>query len=197
MATFRIRRGVETYGSEYLSVISTALESSKSIGESIKVIDIGCGGGLVLNEINKRYPNCSLYGVDPSPSAKRASEKFNFHLFKGLLSSKGSEAVSGANLILHYDVLEHVDNPLSMLEENYHDLCTGGLLVFSVPDCSTAIENGDISMCIHEHINYFSTKTLKLLVEAAGLKMRVFKGTYGGTLFCVAEKPESELIKSL
>ena len=83
-----------------------------------------------------------------------------------------------------------------MLEENYHDLCTGGLLVFSVPDCSTAIENGDISMCIHEHINYFSVKTLKLLVEAAGFKnVRVFKGVHGGTLFCVAEKQGNRIDK--
>ena len=179
----------ETYGSEYLAVISNALDASKSISGSIKVVDIGCGGGLILNEINKRYPNCNLYGVDPSPSAKRASEKFNFHLSEEFYPPKDRSAVSGADLILHYDVLEHVANPLSMLEENYHDLCTGGLLVFSVPDCSTAIDNGDISMCIHEHINYFSAKTLKLLVEASGFEnVRVFKGKHGGTLFCVAEK---------
>jgi hypothetical protein len=68
-------------------------------------------------------------------------------------------------------------------------LNVGGLLVFSVPDCTRSIEHGDISMCIHEHLNYFTERSLQRLVEGAGFKdVKVFKGKHGGTLFCIAEK---------
>lgn len=179
----------KTYGLEYLDVISNKLDVSKSINDPLKVVDIGCGGGLVLNEIKKRYPNSKLHGVDPSPLAERASQKFNFNLSKDFYPPKQRDLISGADLILNYDVLEHVANPLIMLENIYADLRNDGILIFSVPDCSTAIKNGDISMCIHEHLNYFSTTSLKLLVEGAGFQnVDVFAGKHGGTLFCVAEK---------
>ena len=94
--------------------------------------------------------------------------------------------------VLNYDVLEHVPNPLQTLQYIYDDLNVNGLLVFSVPDCSKSIEKGDISMCIHEHLNYFSEGSLKKLVEGAGfINVRVFKGQHGGTLFCVAKKDDS------
>jgi SAM-dependent methyltransferase len=180
----------KTYGFEYLDVISDALSDHKAIVHPMKVVDIGCGGGLVLNEIKKRFPNARLHGVDPSPTAKRASKHFDFNLLGDFYPPRDRSTISSADLVLHYDVLEHVANPLKMLEEIYVDLRPGGLLVFSVPDCSKAIENGDISMCIHEHINYFSVYSLRYLVEGAGFQnVSVFRGKHGGTLFCVAEKP--------
>ena len=63
----------KTYGAEYLEVIWAALNESSQKNDCLKVVDIGCGGGLVLNEIAKRFPNSKLCGVDPSPLAKRAS----------------------------------------------------------------------------------------------------------------------------
>ena len=145
---------------------------------------------MVLNEIAKRFPNSKLCGVDPSPLAKRASAQYGSAHNEFYPSKK--EATSGVDLFLNYDVLEHVPNPLQTLQYIYDDLNVDGLLVFSVPDCSKSIEKGDISMCIHEHLNYFSEGSLKKLVEGAGFtNVRVFKGQHGGTLFCVARKDDS------
>ena len=181
-----------TYGAEYLDVIWAALDRTSQKRDQLKVVDIGCGGGLVLNEIAKRFPYSKRYGVDPSPLAKRASSQFGFELVNEFYPSKDREAVADVDLFLHYDVLEHVADPLQTLKYIFDDLNVGGLLVFSVPDCSKSIEHGDISMCIHEHLNYFSVTSLKRLVEGAGFTdVKVFKGEHGGTLFCIAEKGTS------
>ena len=178
-----------------MDVITDSLSGLKNEGDLLKVVDVGCGGGLVLNEIKKLYPNSIFFGVDPSPLAERASKKFDFNLvsdFYPPIDLKDRSAVNNADLILNYDVIEHVPDPLNILKNMYADLRDGGVLIFSVPDCSSAIDNGDISMCIHEHLNYFSVSSLKLLVEAAGFQnVNVFKGKHGGTLFCVAEKKQT------
>lgn len=179
----------QTYGLEYLNVIRCALDDHIKRDARFSIVDIGCGGGSILNEIKKIYPNSKLYGVDPSPVAERASAEFNFDLIKDFYPSQSCSEMKDLDLILNYDVIEHVPNPLAMLQKMYQDLRVGGLLIFSVPDCSAAIENGDISMCIHEHLNYFSVASLKRLVEKASFQnVRVFQGKHGGTLFCVAER---------
>ena len=75
------------------------------------------------------------------------------------------------------------------MEDIYRDLSADGIVIFSVPDCTTAIENGDISMLIHEHLNYFSVDSLMFLVRQAGFSnVNVVQGDHGGTLLCSAMK---------
>jgi len=63
----------------------------------------------------------------------------------------------------------------------------GGLIVFAVPDCSPYIEFGDISMILHEHLNYFDEESLHNTVEAAGFEvLNISKGGHGSVLYCVA-----------
>ena len=105
-----------TYGAEYLDVIWTALDRPSQKTDRFKVVDIGCGGGLVLNEIAKRFPNSNRCGVDPSPLAKRASVQFGFEFVNEFYPPKDRKAVADVDLFLHYDVLEHVADPLQTLK---------------------------------------------------------------------------------
>jgi hypothetical protein len=61
------------------------------------------------------------------------------------------------------------------------------LLVAAVPDCTPYIERGDVSMILHEHLNYYDDESLANVASAAGLEvLEVVKGGYGGVLYCVA-----------
>ena len=146
--------------------------------QSFSVLDIGCGGGVALSQIRNKYSNAKVIGIEPSPLAKRASQKFGFELIEEFYPPKQRSRVSGAKIILHYDVLEHI-NPHWFLEDIYRDLSADGVVIFSVPDCTTAIENGDISMLIHEHLNYFSVDSLMFLVRQASFRTLMFQGDHG------------------
>lgn len=180
----------ETYGKEFYEFITATLEKLQfDINTSFNILDIGCGGGLVLNQLNKKYDKARAIGIEPSPLAKRASEKFGFELIEEFYPPKNREEVKNTNIILHYDVLEHVEEPLKFLEDIYEDLADGGIMIYSVPDCTTAIENGDISMLIHEHLNYFSVDSLRDITKQAGFDdVIVIQGKHGGTLLCSAKK---------
>lgn len=180
---------LQTYGKEYLGFISNSIKNSKIDTADMTILDIGCGGGIVLNQLYKEYTSSKVIGIEPSPLAKRASEKFGFKLIEEFYPPQNREDIKELDVVLHYDVLEHVENPLKFLEEIYKDLKVDALMVFSVPDCTTAIKNGDISILIHEHLNYFSVDSLKKLVEQAGYSdVVVEQGIHGGTLLCSARK---------
>ena len=73
--------------------------------------------------------------------------------------------------IFHSDVLEHIDTPINFLKEQYEGLNNEGILIISVPDCTESIKIGDVSMALHQHINYFTINSLKNIVERAGFEV--------------------------
>ena len=88
-------------------------------------------------------------------------------------------------------MLEHVVNPVEFLQNHINDLNSGGLIAFAVPDCSSYIKCGDISMILHEHLNYFDNDSLRNVVECAGFEvLNIQKANHGGVLFCIAKVAE-------
>lgn len=179
----------QTYGAEYLNLIHQRLYEIFDVDENFKVIDIGCGGGLILDRIKGNFSKADVIGIDPSPIAKKAGIKYDFKIIDEFYPTVDEASLCNSNVVLHYDVLEHVENPFDFLSINYRHLTQGGILIFSVPDCGKSISHGDISMCIHEHLNYFSSESLENLVKSVGFKeVIVTEGIHGGTLFCCAKK---------
>ena len=71
-----------------------------------------------------------------------------------------------------------------------------GLIIISLPDCNEGIEKGEISMTMHQHLNYFDKEGLKNTVEAAGLEVLTIDiAKYGGSLYCCARNlPENKYV---
>jgi hypothetical protein len=84
-------------------------------------------------------------------------------------------------------VLEHVQDPVDFVRHHATDLNPGGLVVLAVPDTSPYIAYGDVSMILHEHLNYYDEDSPRTVVEAAGCEvLELRKGGFGGVLYCIA-----------
>ena len=150
------------------------------------IIEIGCGGALILN--NLKEEGYRVVGVDPGPLAKRASEKWDLEIISDFFPSKLLDGKK-FNFIYHSDVLEHVEDPLGFLREQVAMLEDGGTLLTSVPDCTDSIKIGDISMAMHQHLNYFDETSLSNTLSAAGLvDIVIEKAGYGGSLYGYGKK---------
>lgn len=148
-----------------------------------KIIEVGCGGCTILKQLkDKKY---EVIGVDPSPIAKRNADKKGLNIINEFFPSPlYTEEV---DLIFHCDVIEHVSDPVVFLNNQKKQLSKNGLIIISLPDCNESIEKGDLSMTMHQHLNYFDTEGLKNTVEAAGLKVLTIEvAKYGGSLYCCA-----------
>lgn len=144
-----------------------------------KILDLGCGG-------NKTVPDS--VGVDM--------------IAKGEVIDTLSNAISQADIVADitqalpfepesYDtivarhILEHVIDPIEVLNHWKKVLKIGGRLVVAVPD-ETIIRS--IPMNI-EHVHAFTPSSLSNVVKAAGLTVKEFKGTGNNISFIlVAEK---------
>ena len=105
--------------------------------------------------------------------------------------------IKDSKVFIHYDVLEHIPDPLHFLKTLYEFLPDGGRTIFVVPDSTEYIKNGDVGMCIHQHVNYFSVSSLTALVEMCGYVVdKLASSDTTGTILCVAKKPIENIFQS-
>jgi len=85
-----------------------------------------------------------------------------------------------------WDVLEHINEPDKAIEKVWDILKPGGYLVLQVPQIDSKVarkQKGKWSMMSIEHINYFSKKSIKTLLEAKGFEVVKYKSSYELKLF--------------
>jgi hypothetical protein len=93
------------------------------------------------------------------------------------------------DLIVHVDVLEHIDDPVAFLRTQYDALPAAGGLVVNVPDSTRSIALGDVSMALHQHVNMFDDSSLACVLRAAGFQpLRIQRSKFGGSLYCFAAR---------
>ncbi len=171
----------DSYGGEFIDFFSRA--SSLLSSSPSSAADIGCGGIYLLQKI--RDKGLEVKGIDPSPVTAAAGFKSGIEIVPDFYPSPS--LTERFDILFHYDVLEHVDDPVAFLKAHHDNLSDQGALVFAVPDCTHHIELGDVSMVLHEHLNYFDLQSLEIVVRAAGFEpLLLEQSLHGGVLMCCA-----------
>lgn len=153
------------------------------LGENLRILEIGCGGAILLRAL--RDLGHEVVGIDPSPLSHEAKKKYNLEIHTQLLSS-GMD-IGTFDLIYSMDVLEHAFDPKQFIEDSLGYLRETGTLIASVPDAGPSIELNEVSMAMHQHLQYFSGESLKTLFDHFGLVSVVERAGYGGSLYCTAQ----------
>lgn len=173
------------YGADFLLFIEKVLNTE---GSHIRdVLEVGCGGCTILSQLKDQGFN--VIGIDPSPIASRDGAKKGIVVINDFFPT--SSYTDKVDLIFHSDVLEHVQDPVNFLKDQKSFLNENGIIIISIPDCTESIQLGDLSMVIHQHLNYFDSESLKNVVENAGLKVLTIEtAKYGGSLYCAAQNKD-------
>lgn len=172
----------KSYGTDFINYLNKILNNNLSIK---KVLEIGCGGCVILEEIKKK--GLDVCGIDSSPFAANQGKKKNIEVIQDFFPSK--KLTQKFDLIFHADVLEHIDEYKNFLEAQFEQLNDNGYLVVNVPDASESIENGDISMAMHQHLNYFTKKSLNYTLSLVGFDViSVDSAGYGGSIYATCQK---------
>lgn len=117
-----------SYYSKYIKYIKKYLKEKDSV-----FLDVGCGNGVVLDELNKnKY--IKGYGIDISNLfIKEAKSKG----LKNVYHYKGDKLPFKNNffeLIGSFNVLEHTENPERFIKEQVSKLKLNGILIISCPN---------------------------------------------------------------
>lgn len=174
------------YGDDFLNFLLKGVKKYNS--KTKNITEIGAGGCYILKQLKEK--NFEVQAIDPSPISVESGKKLDIEVIREFYPCDNYKVAS--DLIFHYDVLEHVEDPVAFLNHNNDNLNDNGIVVLAVPNCTDYIKYGDISMILHEHINYFDEESLRNTVNSSNLDLlEIKKSDYGKVLYCVAKKSKS------
>lgn len=148
--------------------------SKKYLKNGGNVLEIGCNDGVFLNHmVKKNGINC--IGVDPAKNViKKISNKkihsynkpFNFELSKKIKSR-----FHKIDLIVSSFSFGHIDNMKSVAEGIDNLLDENGTFIFEIYYLGTVIKELQYDMMYHEHMTYYTIKSLKKFLSNYNLRI--------------------------
>lgn len=143
--------------------------------KQIKILEVGCAAGYFL-DIAKQA-GYDVYGIEPSPIGTRAQNEYGEHIY--LSTFEETEFQNNFfDLVVFFDLLEHIDNPIMFFDKVVSYLKPGGVIVLTTPNIGSIFRKLLGKYWFHfkiDHLNYFSKKTIRKLASRYNLKILVLK----------------------
>jgi SAM-dependent methyltransferase len=139
-----------------------------------RVAEIGCGNGLLQRDIEEHY-GVSVTGFELNEVALQKNVSRRSSLYCYNIHQRNSEFRAHFDLLLLFDVLEHIDDEPEFLESVKFHLANSGILLVNVPAHQFFFSDYDRAA---GHIRRYSVNQLKTIAERSGLKVRAY--TYWG-----------------
>ncbi len=135
----------------------------------MRVLDVGSGGGEFAYLL-KTFGH-EVRGIEPNRGyAGYAAAQYGLNIWRGFIGD-AELPEGGFDLITIWHVLEHTENPKSVLAQLGRALAPDGLLVVEVPNVEATCQSPRSSF--HEaHLFNFNTVTLEAMAARLGLQAR-------------------------
>ena len=152
--------------------------------EPIKVLDIGCNDGTLLNFYSKRFKK---YGIDPSQIAKKIKKK-DIHVINDFFPPKKKKTLSNLkfDLITSIAMFYDLQNPNIFVKKIKNHLEKHGVWIFELSYLPDMLKLNSFDTICHEHLEYYSLHSLIYLMNSNDLKIfDVSRNTInGGSIRC-------------
>ena len=144
--------------------ISNAVRSLPDFSSIHEVLEVGCGTGVVLAQLQRLFPNGTVTGMDLFEEGLNfARQRFQGRLIKGDIFQ--TSFTQQFDMIGAFDVIEHLDDDSGLLDRLWHLLRPGGHLVLTVPAHQTLWSYFDEAA---GHRRRYAPRDLKLKMATAG-----------------------------
>ncbi len=142
------------------------------------MLDIGCHGGTFTHRLLDKLQTKDIYGIDISPSAIALIKKrLPFGKFQVANAQELPFQDGFFEVVFCLEVLEHVDDPISVLQEVKRVLKKGGKFYILVPSDNKLFKIIWLMWTLyyphwrHAHVQSYSKNTLEKLLNELGFKI--------------------------
>lgn len=136
------------------------------------VLDVGCGSCLSLLEL--RYLGIEAFGIEADPNVKAVVERYNLNVHIGSIHDCPFPDRQ-FHLVTLNQVIEHVPDPLLLLQEVSRRLRPGGRIALSFPNVSSLQRRLSGRRWINWHVPYhqhhFNIHSFQRLALQAGFEI--------------------------
>lgn len=165
----------------YMEHDRESLDKLKITGTEIyrnKVVaDIGCAGGAFLDYVSTVARQ--VVAIEPSEIYQNAMAKRGYECFS--YAGEAKEKYRGKiDVIVSFDVIEHVENPIQFVNDAYELLNDGGRAFIGTPTDAPVMrqlmgEEYSSFVFTTQHPWVFSRKSLALMAEKCGIEQASFR----------------------
>lgn len=157
------------------------------------VVEIGCGKGEFISLLCEAGGNKG-YGFDASyaPDREMQTTSDSVTFIREFFGAKHKHL--GADFLCCRHVLEHIDDPISFLQEIQGATAAGkqSAAYFEVPNASYSFEDSGIWDLIYEHCSYFSADSARRAFRLAGMEVLETYTDFGNQFLCIETISASE-----
>ncbi len=165
------RSGVNPMMRDALADVTRDIKAHANLQEGDSVLDIGCNDGTMLTY----FPiTMRRIGMDPAQNINRHALDPSIHIIEDYFSADKARAANNdalfkaiSSIAMFYDL----DDPNAFVSEIKSVLAPGGTWCVQLSYLATTIETMNFYDICHEHLLYYSLRTLKFLMEKHGLKI--------------------------
>lgn len=152
-----------------------------------RVLELGCAAGAMSRILSEHY-KLKVTGIEYDVTAAGFAEPFCERVIVADLNASSWSSLLGADrfdVIIAADVLEHLSNPATCLEQIRNLLAPRGKIVISVPNIAhngviAALFNNDfpysdIGLLDRTHTHFFTSLSLRRMLEQTGFHVEGMK----------------------
>ena len=149
-------------------ILSDLIGRAIRLPEDARILEIGCGTGHNLDML-RRFGRVDAIEVDAAARAI-ASKRLGHAVMSAPLPELTGVEDRAYDLIAILDVLEHIDPDREALVSMARKLRPGGRILITVPAHPWMWSAHDV---VNHHKRRYTRRTLRAVVEAAGLKLEM------------------------
>lgn len=141
--------------------------AKKYISNEDKVLEVGSGKGAFAKHINSK----NYIGLDFSENAKKMAAENGIIIENEMIQDYAKKHQEEFDVVISFQVLEHVSNPKEFIESKLVALKKGGKLIIAVPSEDSFLKyvtNGILNLPPH-HVTRWSDSTFEFIAHAYGL----------------------------
>ncbi len=160
-----------------------------AVPEALDILEIGCGAGLLLDELSLSFPNANIFGLESH------TETAEIGVSRGLkvenIKFEDFNTERKFDVIVFWAVLDHIGDPKAFLKRCFNLLKHGGMLIFGNANYAgfevmIMGEESNIFTVPHRQ-SFFTPKTFDILLGDIGFSSISIEGTGELDLFYVME----------
>ena len=176
--------------SDKLTSSLNLIDQLLKVKSEIRVLEVGSNSGEFLHELNQALieKGCSnkvsLIGIDINESVVKKSVYKDISLFHSSAEAFVGKSEQSFDLILHFELIEHLNNPFEFCCALYKLLNDEGLMYFHTPNAlgldNQALSYNEFRPSAHGifppmHLNAFTTQNVSHFLIRAGFSVREIK----------------------
>jgi methionine biosynthesis protein MetW len=156
-----------------------------------RVLDVGCGAGDVALVVQK-LRHARVVGVEPDLERANLAKSRGIDVVHGYLTRELAPTLGRFDAVIFADVLEHVADPLPLLQLGCSLLTSRGVVVISVPNVAHwsvrwALLRGhfdydEFGIMDATHLRWFTADSMRRWLRNAGLEVQAIRQAAGTNL---------------